>query len=53
MNLGSLFTPVQVGRAGEDVALQIEAAIMDEKIKPGRGCRVSENCKSSFKPVAE
>jgi DNA-binding FadR family transcriptional regulator len=30
-----MFTPVQVGRAGEDVALQIEAAILDEKIIPG------------------
>lgn len=37
MNLGPLFSPAQVGRAGEDVALQIEAAIMDEKIRPGEG----------------
>ena len=37
MNLDSLFTPVQVGRAGEDVALQIEAAIMGDKIQPGEG----------------
>lgn len=33
----SLFTPAQVGRAGEDVALQIEAAILNEKIMPGEG----------------
>lgn len=32
-----LFTPAQVGRAGEDVALQIEAAILNEKIMPGEG----------------
>lgn len=37
MNLAPLFTPAQVGRAGEDVALQIEAAILNEKIKPGEG----------------
>lgn len=31
----SIFSPVQIGRAGEDIALQIEAAIHDEKILPG------------------
>ncbi|MBI9073978.1 MAG: FadR family transcriptional regulator [Desulfatibacillum sp.] len=30
-----MFAPAQVGRAGEDVALQIEAAIMDGRVKPG------------------
>jgi len=30
-----MFTPVRVGRAGEDVALQIEAAVISGKIKPG------------------
>ncbi len=30
----SIFTPV-IGRAGEDIALQIEAAILEEKILPG------------------
>ncbi len=30
-----LFTPVQIGRRGEDIALQIEAAILEEKILPG------------------
>lgn len=30
-----LFTPAQVGRASEDIALQIEAAILSEKILPG------------------
>ena len=34
-NVGLLFTPVRVGRAGEDIALQIEAAIIGGKIKPG------------------
>jgi DNA-binding FadR family transcriptional regulator len=31
----NLFHPAQVGRAGEDVALQIEAAILSNKIIPG------------------
>lgn len=35
MTKKSLFTPVQIGRAGEDIALQIEAAILEEKILPG------------------
>lgn len=35
------FTPARLGRAGEDVALQIEAAILDEKIRPGE-CLPSE-----------
>lgn len=30
-----IFHPAQVGRAGEDVALQIEAAILSNKISPG------------------
>jgi GntR family transcriptional regulator, transcriptional repressor for pyruvate dehydrogenase complex len=30
-----VFTPVQIGRRGEDIALQIEAAILEEKILPG------------------
>lgn len=35
MTAQSIFTPAQIGRAGEDVALQIEAAILGEKILPG------------------
>lgn len=35
MEKQSIFTPVQIGRAGEDIALQIEAAILEEKILPG------------------
>ncbi|QCF35665.1 MULTISPECIES: FadR/GntR family transcriptional regulator [Salinivibrio] len=31
----SLFHPVQMGRASEDVALQIESAILSEALKPG------------------
>lgn len=34
--MNPIFTPVKGGgRAGEDIALQIEAAIMNQKIKPG------------------
>lgn len=29
------FSPAQIGRAGEDVALQLEAAILEERISPG------------------
>jgi GntR family transcriptional regulator, transcriptional repressor for pyruvate dehydrogenase complex len=32
----SIFAPVQIGRAGEDIALQLEAAILGEKILPGK-----------------
>jgi len=35
MENGTRFTPAQVGRAGEDVALQIEAAILSGEIRPG------------------
>jgi len=35
MTAPSMFTPVQIGRAGEDIALQIEAAILEQKILPG------------------
>jgi DNA-binding FadR family transcriptional regulator len=30
-----LFFPVKIGRAGEDIALQIEAAILEQRILPG------------------
>lgn len=36
MTTQAIFTPVQIGRAGEDIALQIEAAILEEKILPGQ-----------------
>jgi DNA-binding FadR family transcriptional regulator len=35
MNQNAIFSPAQVGRAGEDIALQIEAAILGGKIPPG------------------
>ncbi len=35
MNENPMFSPAQVGRASEDVALQIEAAIMDGRVQPG------------------
>lgn len=35
MTTQSIFIPVEIGRAGEDIALQIEAAILEEKILPG------------------
>ena len=35
MTTQSIFIPVQIGRAGEDIALQIEAAILEQKILPG------------------
>ncbi len=35
MGNNQLFTPAQTGRASEDIALQIEAAILGEKILPG------------------
>lgn len=31
----TIFAPVQIGRAGEDIALQLEAAILEEQILPG------------------
>ncbi len=33
--MASLFFPVRAGRAGEEVALQIEAAIVDGRLSPG------------------
>lgn len=35
MTKSPLFIPAKVGRASEDIALQIEAAILNEKILPG------------------
>ncbi len=35
MDRDFLFHPAQAGRAGEDIALQIEAAILNEKFQPG------------------
>jgi len=33
----AIFTPAQAGRASEDVALQLEAAILGGKVQPGMG----------------
>lgn len=35
MSAQSIFAPAQIGRAGEDIAMQLEAAILGEKILPG------------------
>ena len=35
MTTQSMFLPAEIGRAGEDIAVQIEAAILGEKILPG------------------
>ncbi len=43
------FNPAQVGRAGEDVALQIEAAILDEKILPGESLPSERDLQAQFK----
>ncbi len=43
-----LFSPVQVGRAGEDVALQIEAAILSEKILPGENLPSERDLQAQF-----
>ena len=48
MSTQSLFTPVRVGRAGEDVALQIEAAILDEKILPGESLPSERDLQAQF-----
>ncbi|WP_051689478.1 FadR/GntR family transcriptional regulator [Pelobacter seleniigenes] len=43
-----LFSPAQVGRAGEDVALQIEAAILGEKILPGESLPSERELQAQF-----
>jgi DNA-binding FadR family transcriptional regulator len=42
------FTPVQMGRAGEDVALQIEAAILDGTFEPGERLPSERELQSQF-----
>jgi len=49
MNKKSLFIPVQIGRAGEDIALQIEAAILEEKILPGERLPSERELQAQFK----
>ncbi len=45
----ALFIPARAGRAGEDVALQIEAAILGEKILPGEGLPSERELQAQFK----
>lgn len=44
----TLFAPVQIGRAGEDIALQLEAAILEEKILPGERLPSERELQSQF-----
>lgn len=44
-----LFTPVQVGRASQDVALQIEAAILNGRILPGQGLPSERDLQVQFR----
>jgi len=43
-----MFIPVQVGRASEEIALQIEAAIMDGRLKPGERLPSEREMQSQF-----
>ena len=49
MSDSCLFSPVQVGRAGEEVALQIEAAILGERILPGESLPSERELQAQFK----
>jgi GntR family transcriptional regulator, transcriptional repressor for pyruvate dehydrogenase complex len=49
MNTVSIFTPARVGRAGEDVALQIEVAIVSGKIPPGESLPSERELQAQFK----
>ena len=42
------FTPARMGRAGEDVALQIEAAILAGKIQPGESLPSERELREQF-----
>jgi len=42
------FSPAKMGRAGEDVALQIEAAILDGKIQPGESLPSERDLREQF-----
>ncbi len=44
----TIFNPVQIGRAGEDIALQIEAAILEEKILPGESLPSERELQAQF-----
>ncbi len=49
MKDSSMFTPAKVGRAGEDVALQIEAAILNGRISPGESLPSERELQTVFK----
>jgi len=49
MTTKSMFSPVQIGRAGEDIALQIEAAILEERILPGERLPSERELQVQFK----
>lgn len=49
MTTQSIFAPVQIGRAGEDIALQLEAAILEEKILPGERLPSERELQTHFK----
>ena len=44
----NLFSPVQAGRASEDVSLQIEAAIVDGRLSPGERLPSEREMQSQF-----
>lgn len=48
MTPGNLFVPVKAGRAGEDIALQIQAAILEGKIEPGKRLPSERELQSLF-----
>ena len=43
-----MFVPVQAGRASEEIALQIEAAIMDGRLSPGERLPSEREMQSQF-----
>ncbi len=49
MNVVELFTPAQVGRASEDIALQIEAVIVEGRITPGENLPSERELQGLFK----
>lgn len=49
MTTQSIFAPVQIGRAGEDIALQIEAAILEEKVLPGERLPSERELQTQFR----
>ncbi len=48
ITLQTMFIPVQAGRASEEVALQIEAAIMDGRLSPGERLPSEREMQSQF-----